>query len=101
MQTLSPVYVVGKLGRKKKRTHGARWEGESDKNERGPLFPSSRALSIFFDYCYFCRDTQREPQQRREVQTDNCQSEIVIEQLVDHPRRPRGSQSGREKGRQN
>ena len=32
------------------------------------LFPSCTALSIFFDYCYFYRDTQREPLRRRESQ---------------------------------
>ena len=108
MQTLSPpqrpVCVVGKLGRKKKRERGARWEGEGEKNERPlfSLFPSSPARFLFFSIiATFNRDTQREPLQRREVQTDNCQSEMVIEQLVDHPRRPRDSQSGREKGRQN
>ena len=43
--------VVGRLGRKKKRARGARWEGGREK--RGPLFPSShrppRAF-YFFDY---------------------------------------------------
>ena len=44
-----PLCVVGRLGRKKKRAHGARWEGERQK--RGsrlfllPIVP--RALSVF------------------------------------------------------
>ena len=54
-----PLCVVGRLGREKKRTREPR------------LFPLPivpRALSIFFDYCYFYRDTQREPLRRRESQ---------------------------------
>ena len=31
------------------------------------LFPSSPARFLFFDYCYFYWDTQREPLRRREV----------------------------------
>ena len=46
-----PLCVVGRLGRKKKRARGARWEGGREK--RGPPFPSShrppRAF-YFFDY---------------------------------------------------
>ena len=62
-----PLSVVERLGRKKKRARGARWEGE----ERGrvpafSLFPSSHARFLFFDYCYFYRDTQRELLRRRE-----------------------------------
>ena len=72
-----PVYIVGK-----KRARGARWEGKREKSERRLLFflfPSSPARFLFFSII-----AQREPLQRREVQTDNCQSEMVIEQLVDH-----------------
>ena len=52
--------VVGRLGRKKKRAHGARWEGERQK--RGfRLFPLPivpRAPSIFSIIAvYFYRDT--------------------------------------------
>ena len=62
-----PLCVVRRLGRKKKRARGAPWEGEKEK--RGsrlfplPIFPC--ALSNFSDYCYFYRDTQREPLRRR------------------------------------
>ena len=94
-----------KAGEKEKESARGTIGRGSEKSERGPLFslfPSSPARFLFFSIiATFNRDTQREPLQRREVQTDNCQSEMVIEQLVDHPRRPRGSQSGREKGRQN
>ena len=38
--------VVGRLGRKKKRVSGARWEGEREK--RGSLFPLSPACLLFF-----------------------------------------------------
>ena len=51
-----PLCVVGRPGREKK---------------RASLFPFpivSCALSIF-DYCYFYRDTQREPMRRREQTT--------------------------------
>ena len=93
-------------GERKRERAGHDGKGKA-RRARGPLFslfPSSPARFLFFSIiATFNRDTQREPLQRREVQTDNCQSEMVIEQLVDHPRprRPRGSQSGREKGRQN
>ena len=60
--------VVGRLGRKKKRARGARYEGKKEK--RGsrlfplPIFPC--ALSNFSNYCYFYMDTQREPMRRTE-----------------------------------
>ena len=94
-----------KAGEKEKESaRGMMGRGKREERERPAfsLFPSSPARFLFFSIiATFNRDTQREPLQRREVQTDNCQSKMVIEQLVDHPRRPRGSQSGREKGRQN
>ena len=43
------------------------------KKNRACLFPlpiAPRALSIFSDYCYFYRDTEREPLRRREVSHD-------------------------------
>ena len=46
-----PLCVVGRLGRKKKRARGARWEGGREK--RGPPFPSSHRpphAFYFFDY---------------------------------------------------
>ena len=91
-------------GERKRERAGHDGKGKARRAREARFFPSSHRpprASYFFDYYYFYRDTQREPLQRREVQTDNCQSEMVIEQLVDHPRRPRGSQSGREKERQN
>jgi len=80
--------------------------GKPEERERPAFFPLPivpSALPIFSIIATLIyKDTQREPLQRREVQTDNCQSEMaIIEQLVDQPRRPMGSQSGREKGRQN
>ena len=45
----------GRLGRKKKRVHGAL-------NSHHPL-----SAFYYFDYCYFYRDTQWEPLRRREV----------------------------------
>ena len=63
-----PLCVVGRLGRaKKERARGTMGRGKRE--ERLPrLFPLPivpRALSIFFDYCYFYRDTQGEPLGRR------------------------------------
>ena len=48
--------VVARLGRKKKRARGARWEG----------WKSSPARFLFFRLFYFDGDTQREPLRRRE-----------------------------------
>ena len=50
------VVAVGRLGRKKKRARGARWEG----------WESSPARFLFFRLFYFDGDTQREPLGRRE-----------------------------------
>ena len=36
-----PLCIVGRLGRKKKRALGARWEGEREKRVRLPPFPTS------------------------------------------------------------
>ena len=52
------------------------WGGWGERKRRarglaGHVFPCShlpRALSIFFDYCYFYRDTQWEPLRRRQSQ---------------------------------
>ena len=69
-----PLCVVGRLGREKKRAREPR------------LFPLPivpRALSIFFDYCYFYRDTQREPLRRRESQ-DSFKG-ILIYPKTGHP----------------
>ena len=111
MQTLSPPQrpVCVSWEERKRERAGHDGEGKARRAREARFFPSShrppRAFYFFRLHCIatFNRDTQREPLQRREVQTDNCQSEMVIEQLVDHPRprRPRGSQSGRIKGRQN
>ena len=62
-----PLCVVGRLGRKKKRARGARWEGGRENRGFSPFPIASRTLSIFFDYYYFYRDTQREPLRRRDV----------------------------------
>ena len=109
MQTLSAPQrpVCESWGERKRERAGHDGKGKARRAREVRFFPSShrppRAFYFFSIIATFNRDTQREPLQRREVQTDNCQSEMVIEQLVDHPRprRPRGSQSGREKGRQN
>ena len=50
------VVAVGRLGRKKKRARGARWEG----------WESSPARFLFFRLFYFDGDTQRKPMRRRE-----------------------------------
>ena len=64
-----PLCVIGRLGRKKKKARGARWEGgREEKSFPFSLFPSSSARVLFFDYCYFHWDTQRETLQRRELQ---------------------------------
>jgi len=50
------VGVVGRIGRKKKKARGARWEGEREKRGLFPPFRSSlvpRALSIFFIIAIF------------------------------------------------
>ena len=61
-----PLCVVGRLGRKKKRGRGARWEGGREKRS-SRLFPLPIvrcALSIFL-LLLFYRDIQREPLRRR------------------------------------
>ena len=60
----------GKAG-EKERESARGTMGRGKREERLPPFPSShfplRALiSNFFDYCYFYRDTQREPMWRKE-----------------------------------
>ena len=40
---------------------------QKGKERAHPLHRSPRAFSFFFDYCYFYRDTQREPLRRREA----------------------------------
>ena len=67
-----PLCVVGRLGRKKKRAQGARWEGEREKRDlRLPPFPSSRrpprAFYCFFRLLLFYMDSQRELLWRRET----------------------------------
>ena len=58
----------GKAGEKEKEsargTMGRRTREESSRFPELPIVP--RALSIFFDYCYCYRDTQREPLRRTE-----------------------------------
>ena len=72
-----PLCVVGRVRRKKKRARGARWEGEREKRGfRLPPFPPShrpRRAFYFFDYCYFYRDTQREPLRIQERVPYRCQ----------------------------
>ena len=41
--------------------------GRGKEKARFSLFPSSPARFLFFESCYFYRDTQREPLRRREV----------------------------------
>ena len=62
-----PLSVVERLGRKKKRVRGARWEGERERmgSSLFPLPIVPRALS-FFRLLLFYRDTQRELLRRRE-----------------------------------
>ena len=55
-----PLCVVGRLGRKKKNAR------------RKALSPF-----YFFDYCYFYRDTQREPLWRREIKKETVEVGIV------------------------
>ena len=65
-----PLCVMGRLGRKKKRARGSRWEGERENRGFSPFLSSHRpprAFYFFFDYCYFYKDTQREPLWRREA----------------------------------
>ena len=67
-----PVCVVGRLGRKKKRARGARWEGE-EKTEAFrrffafSVFPSPPARFLFFSIIAIFIDTQQEPLWRRDV----------------------------------
>ena len=66
LQPLSSVEAslcCREAGEKEWRVRWARWEGEREK--RGPV---PRALSIFFDYCYFYWDTQREHLRGRDLQ---------------------------------
>ena len=56
----------GEAGDKEKE----RARGKTGREKRGAFFLLPivrRALSIFFDYCYFHRDIQREPLRRRKV----------------------------------
>ena len=57
------------------RARGARWEGEREKRSLSfnvLFFPSSPARFLFFDYCFFYWDIQREPLRRREVTNSLC-----------------------------
>ena len=48
-----PLFVEGRLGRKKKRTQGARWEGEREEERpQAPAIPSSRRPPRAFNF--FC-----------------------------------------------
>ena len=65
------LFVLWGGWEERKRARGARWEGGRENRGFSP-FPSSHRLPrafhfFFFDYCYFYRDTQREPLSRREV----------------------------------
>ena len=65
-----PLCLVGRLGRKKKSARGTMGRGKRELRIFAfSLFPSppARFPFFFFDYCYFYRDTQREPLWRREV----------------------------------
>jgi len=55
----------GEAGEKKREARKARWERERKKKGAFSLSPSSPARLVYFDYCYFYWDTQREPLQRR------------------------------------
>ena len=50
--------------REKKESAGH--DGKGKERKGFSLFPSSPARYLFFDYCYFYRDTQGEPLRRRE-----------------------------------
>ena len=66
LQPLSSVEAslcCREAGEKEWRVRWARWEGEREKRR-----PVPRALSIFFDYCYFYWDTQRESLRGRDLQ---------------------------------
>ena len=47
------------------------------------LFPSSPARFLVFDYCYFYRDTQREPLRRRERSRDTFNTWIPERKRVE------------------
>ena len=78
-----PLCVVGRLERKKKRARRVRWEGE-DRSLLFLLLIVPRALSTFFDYCHFYRDTQREPLRRREIQAETCDTCTIRGKLGGH-----------------
>ena len=52
-------------GEKKREARKARWERERKKKGVFSFSSSSPARLVYFDYCYFYWDTQREPLQRR------------------------------------
>ena len=52
-------------GAKKREARKARWERERKKKGAFSLSLSSPTRLVYFDYCYFYWDTQREPLQRR------------------------------------
>ena len=66
--------VVRRLGRKKKRARGARWEWGS--SHRPP-----RAF-YFFDYWYFDGDTQREPLRRREIYIPEIRYKFCVDLCI-------------------
>ena len=57
--------VIGRLRSKKREARKARWKRGRKKKGVFSLSPSSPARLVYFDYCYFYWDTQREPLQRR------------------------------------
>ena len=54
------------LGTEKKKARGARWAR-----------PPAPARFLFFDYCYFYCDTQREPLRRRELSQERFSLTLV------------------------
>ena len=52
-------------GEKKREARKARWERERKKKGVFSFSSSSPTRLVYFDYCYFYWDTQREPLQRR------------------------------------
>ena len=76
-----PLCVERNLGIKKNWERGERWEGERVEERFLPL-PIVPQPFLFFDYCYFYWNTQREPLQRREQLPDDNRDDCFARRMT-------------------
>ena len=76
-----PLCVERNLGIKKNWKGGERWEGERVEERFLPL-PIVPPPFLFFDYCYFYWNTQREPLQRREQLPDDNRDDCFARSMT-------------------